>query len=348
MDNAVIRWASDALLRRSIEQDGWTLGGVDEGKFGIVGYTHAGGIDQPLAIHRQNVPGVGNVTLVPHANWQGDYMFATKADGTQCATTCYNINWPGGKLSTDEELPSSGTVWWFGSLIGHQGDGSGLQYMRNRYYDPKTGRFTQEDPIGLGGGINLYGLGGGNPVSFRDPFGLSPRPRWGDAAGIPDQILLMLYLRQIPLGIMRAIASTNELAISTSQNGVTTSCGLDGSECTVGITIPPISGASLDLTLKWPWVDDQSGALSVGCGYGRHLGAAVSRRGVTVSLGVNTPSPTMCFASGSVPVSDLYTPQSQPVAADATSTQTPATTEASNKPNPAAELMERWATRKRH
>ena len=31
---------------------------------------------------------------------------------------------------------------------------------------------TQEDPIGLAGGLNLYGLGGGDPVNHSDPFGL--------------------------------------------------------------------------------------------------------------------------------------------------------------------------------
>jgi hypothetical protein len=33
---------------------------------------------------------------------------------------------------------------------------------------------TQEDPIGLAGGLNLYGFAGGDPVTFSDPFGLCP------------------------------------------------------------------------------------------------------------------------------------------------------------------------------
>ncbi|MGH7663429.1 MAG: RHS repeat-associated core domain-containing protein [Gemmatimonadaceae bacterium] len=37
-----------------------------------------------------------------------------------------------------------------------------------------TGRFTQEDPIGLAGGLNLYGYAGGDPVNFSDPFRLCP------------------------------------------------------------------------------------------------------------------------------------------------------------------------------
>jgi len=69
--------------------------------------------------------------------------------------------------------PTSYTVWW-GNTIRGQADASGLMYMRNRYYDPKTGRFTQQDPIGLAGGMNLYGFAGGDPVNYSDPFGLCP------------------------------------------------------------------------------------------------------------------------------------------------------------------------------
>lgn len=57
---------------------------------------------------------------------------------------------------------------------------SGLVYFRARYYDPGQRRFTQEDPIGHAGGLNVYGYVGGQPLSARDPSGLSYRcaPYW--------------------------------------------------------------------------------------------------------------------------------------------------------------------------
>ncbi|RMG70584.1 MAG: RHS repeat-associated core domain-containing protein, partial [Bacteroidetes bacterium] len=69
---------------------------------------------------------------------------------------------------------------WYGSLLLEQQDASGLLYRRNRYYDPQTGRFTQEDPIGIAGGLNLYGYANGDPVNFGDPFGLQPCDTKGD------------------------------------------------------------------------------------------------------------------------------------------------------------------------
>ncbi|ELR64580.1 Rhs family protein [Photobacterium marinum] len=49
---------------------------------------------------------------------------------------------------------------------------TGLHYNRFRYYDPETGRFIHQDPIGLLGGINPYQYAP-NLVQWVDPLGLS-------------------------------------------------------------------------------------------------------------------------------------------------------------------------------
>ena len=49
---------------------------------------------------------------------------------------------------------------------------TGLHYNLFRYYDPDSGRFTQQDPIGLAGGINLYQYAP-NALGWVDPWGLS-------------------------------------------------------------------------------------------------------------------------------------------------------------------------------
>ncbi|MFK0087455.1 RHS repeat-associated core domain-containing protein [Pseudomonas sp. NPDC090755] len=47
---------------------------------------------------------------------------------------------------------------------------TGLHYNTFRFYDPNIGRFTQPDPIGLLGGINLF-VYSPNPLSWIDPWG---------------------------------------------------------------------------------------------------------------------------------------------------------------------------------
>ncbi|MFN3985918.1 MAG: RHS repeat-associated core domain-containing protein [Rhodocyclaceae bacterium] len=68
---------------------------------------------------------------------------------------------------------------------------TGLHYNTFRYYDPDIGRFTQPDPIGLNGGVNLYQYAP-NPTGWVDPWGWCRR---GNAAtkthmdGVRDRML---------------------------------------------------------------------------------------------------------------------------------------------------------------
>ena len=76
-----------------------------------------------------------------------------------------------------------------------QPNAPGLSFFRNRVYDQETGRWTQEDPIGIAGGINLYQFNGNDPASYDDPYGLCQPWPWcllaaaaagGGSAAIPE------------------------------------------------------------------------------------------------------------------------------------------------------------------
>ena len=51
-------------------------------------------------------------------------------------------------------------------------DETGLYYNYFRFYDPKTGRYVENDPIDLTGGLNRWGYVGGSPLLATDPKGL--------------------------------------------------------------------------------------------------------------------------------------------------------------------------------
>ncbi|HEX9743506.1 MAG TPA: RHS repeat-associated core domain-containing protein, partial [Nitrospiraceae bacterium] len=130
--------------------------------------------DAPLDLFRMDFDDLTRVVL-PHTNWRGAYDAGTDTTGTELVT--WDFQFPASyrnAFHSDPEAPFRDLPDWFGSLIQDKADESGLIYMRNRYYDPATGRFTQEDPIGLAGGLNLYGFAGGDPINFSDPFGLCP------------------------------------------------------------------------------------------------------------------------------------------------------------------------------
>lgn len=82
-------------------------------------------------------------------------------------------------LPFGESLQATETVanpFQYVGQLGVMRDGSGLDYMRNRWYAPAQGRFTQADPVGLLGGTNAYAYANDNPVTFADPSGLKTPP----------------------------------------------------------------------------------------------------------------------------------------------------------------------------
>lgn len=154
--------------------------------FGRVAYTHGLGIDRPLSVVRFDYADsiLGRpfyrwtpFSLVPHWNLRDEPDNGSFADGalTKCTndgmgSRCVQVRWPFGWTATAQKAYVRDL--WHGSLLESKRDGSGLLFRRNRYVDPASGRFTQEDPIGLAGGLNLYGFAAGDPISFGDPFGL--------------------------------------------------------------------------------------------------------------------------------------------------------------------------------
>lgn len=135
--------------------------------FGRVRYVHAGGIDAPVLVQKINTN-----AFVPHASGRGGFEAGTYLNGAEMT----DYHWPqrtqGVLLGGDTRIDPATPTGWYGSLLDGKTDPTGVQYMRNRYYDPASGRFTQPDPIGLAGGLNLYGYANGDPINLSDPFGL--------------------------------------------------------------------------------------------------------------------------------------------------------------------------------
>ena len=117
---------------------------------GAVRYTYAGGVDDPLALWKTN-PSSNTFGLVPHRSWRGLYEA-----GSSIGPNPANVTWPARQrdvyFADDARLTPIVQSDWVGSVVDGKRDESGLMYMRNRYYDPKRGGFTQEDPIGLAEG----------------------------------------------------------------------------------------------------------------------------------------------------------------------------------------------------
>ena len=168
------------------------------------------GYDGPNIIQEQGasaVPtanllgGPGYDTIYSRTDSAGQRSFLTDALGSTLAltdpakalATTYTAE-PYGKTTTTG-TPSSNPFQY----TGRDNDTTGLQYNRARYYNPTTGRFITEDPIGLAGGqLDYYSYTNSDPINGYDLNGL--------ACGQGDQVQDFVdRKRSFPLGISKVV-----------------------------------------------------------------------------------------------------------------------------------------------
>ncbi|WP_326766066.1 polymorphic toxin-type HINT domain-containing protein [Streptomyces sp. NBC_01591] len=96
----------------------------------------------------------------------GSVIGLANSDGTIATRYTYD---PNGQATTTGTASSNPYTF-----TGRENDGTGLLYYRDRYYDPETGRFISQDPIGHAGGANLYQYALSSPTTYTDPTGDNP------------------------------------------------------------------------------------------------------------------------------------------------------------------------------
>jgi RHS repeat-associated protein len=158
------------LLNRPDGSGGYILG-IQDGhnllSFGGTGteIIHGPDVDEPLVLLAgtgQSPCGFNALYFITNGNRLFDFH---NANGNNCV----------GTAAWDTFGKNSGAIadsYSFG--LNRSKDIAGVSYLRNRFYHGSMGRFTQEDPIGFGGGDNLYAYAGNNPALDTDAFGLCP------------------------------------------------------------------------------------------------------------------------------------------------------------------------------
>jgi RHS repeat-associated protein len=90
-----------------------------------------------------------------------------------------------GQVVTETSAPDGDRFKY--AAMQYDGGSIKVYYDRARSYDPSTGRFLQEDPLGLSGGdANVYRYVGNSPTNFTDPTGLYYVPGEGGPGNNPD------------------------------------------------------------------------------------------------------------------------------------------------------------------
>ncbi len=153
----------------------------DEDNFFRAKFVHSNNIDEPVRMERPESPHtnanysrqefyfhrdrLGNITEITDFEGAIVQRYVYDAFGN---TTIYDKD--GSEITPSSTNYLENPYAFTGRELDPE---TGLYFYRARYYDPNTGKFISEDPIGFeGGDFNLYRYVGNNSLNFVDPFGL--------------------------------------------------------------------------------------------------------------------------------------------------------------------------------
>jgi RHS repeat-associated protein len=123
-------------------------------------YAFGSGLNEVLS--QVNVSANTRTTFIPDT--QGSIIGTLDSSSGAITKTGYQV--------FGESPSTAGTFRYTGARI--DAETNGLHDFRARIYSPVLGRFLQPDPIGYGGGTNLYAYVGNDPLNLTDPMGF-----WG-------------------------------------------------------------------------------------------------------------------------------------------------------------------------
>ena len=165
-------------------------------------------------------------------------------------------------------------------------------YYRARHYDPQTGRFVQQDPIGLmGGDTNLYRYVFNNPVRYADPSG-------NFALGIELEAIGFLFQGGSVTGTAVVSIDLNPFSKTflKTEVGILSTGGKK-----LGIGAAATAGANAMVAIGNSDLNDLSGysvGASAGAGF---VGGSVSVSGSAATLSYGFFGlPTQAFVSGDI------------------------------------------------
>ena len=195
-------------------------------------YEKTEGVTEPTGITTTYLYGQGLISettegtcLYHHYNNLGSTMKLTDAEGNVVASYTYGTY--GELLSGDDSL----THFLYNGRCGVSTDTNGLYYMRKRYYNPEIKRFVNQDiltgSLSNSQSLNQYSYVQGNPVSYTDPFGLSPMNGLFSNTNFAHNFLGLLSCIPGPVGTLASAADGLVYAVVDKDYSMAALCLID-------------------------------------------------------------------------------------------------------------------------